>query len=86
MTAEPAQPVDAERRLRALGINAATIAAWRTMATKEGGGRSFDELMAGIPDDWLKVLDEVRRTAMPLPVVPWEVWAHAEGRTEPEAT
>jgi hypothetical protein len=80
------QPANAESRLREIGISSATIATWRTMAARDSEGRSFDELMAGIPEDWLKILDEVRRTAIPLPVVPWEVWAYAKGHGEPDAT
>lgn len=78
---DAAPPGDAERRLRALGISAASIAAWRTRAEREGDGRSFDEAMAGIPDDWIEVVDEIRRTGIQL--APWRVWeASGEARRD----
>jgi hypothetical protein len=76
---DAAELVDTERRLREIGISAASIARWRTMAQRDAQGRSFDELMAGIPDDWLKVIDEMRSVGVQLQPVPWEVWAHASG-------
>jgi hypothetical protein len=80
------EPVNAERRLRDIGISGASISTWKSMAAKEGDGRTFDELMAEIPGDWLKVLDEMRGLGgIPFKIVPWQVWAHAKGKPESAA-